>query len=193
MQVRGRALDLAYTNPWVPLQHLTKAKTSYMEQNPPLLPCVELRLVWMLALQTCTTQSDPPFEYICRIHVKCESACCLLGAHAFPTMILYMWSVFRMFVSCSQKDICPSHPFRVGYEERVNLVPVASCLVVSDACGDPYLPVDECRHYFNSLLCHFHMRIAIYINNQVWQHLPRLSHSVIKWPYVPENTGTMRL
>lgn len=67
------------------------------------------------------------------------------------------------------------------------------CLVAPDACGDPYFPVDKCGHCFNSLLCHFHMRIAIYINNQVWQHLPRLSHSVIKWPYVPENTGTMRL
>lgn len=135
MQVRGRTLDLAHANPWVPLQHLTK--TSYMEQNPPLLPHVELRLVWMLALQTCTTQSDTPFEYVCKIHVKHESACSLLGAHAFPTLILCMWLVFRRFVSCSQKAICPSHPFLVEYEETVNLVPIASCLVVPDACGDP--------------------------------------------------------
>lgn len=80
--------------------------------------------------------------------------------------------------------------FLIEREQGNDLSSVSSCLVTTDGSVDLYFPLGEYRHYFNSLLGHLHTRVAIYINNQVWQHLPRLSHSVIKWPYVPGNRRT---
>lgn len=62
-------------------------------------------------------------------------------------------------------------------EQGNSLSSAPSCLVTTDASANLYVPLGECRHCFNSLPGPLHKRIAIYINNQVWQHLPRLSHS----------------